>query len=252
MITDQKTITIKRQPPSTMKTSVLYASIAGLMAVTASAADITWQTPTTISGASDVSTLGIYFGSWTPYAYNSPEIVNGVTLGSDLPGATQTFDNAGGTGTYASPGTADANYNDLLTSALFGNAAGPYTVSWNGMTSGNTYQLEFWVNDARNIGGLRTETVTGGANTSANLSYGSNSDGTGPGQYIIGTFVADVTGSQTISILASGYAPSPQMNMILVRDITPVPEPTTFALVGLGACAMFSGLRRKNREVCKS
>lgn len=232
-----------------MKTAVLCASIAGLIAAAASAADITWQTPLTISGASDVSTLGTYFGSWTPYSYVAPLTVNGVTLSSDLPGATQTFDNAGGTGTYASPGTADANYNSLLTSALFGNTAGPYTVSWNGMTSGDTYQLEFWVNDSRNIGGLRTETITGGANTSANLSYGSNPDGTGPGQYIIGTFVADVTGSQAISMLASGYAPSPQMDMILVRDITPAPEPSTLAVLAGGFGVLLWGFRSKARAV---
>jgi hypothetical protein len=231
-----------------MKRKLLYASVASMLAAVANAqnANITWNTPLTISGSSDVSTLGNYFGSWTPYAYNSPETVNGVSLGSDLPGVSSTFDNAGGTGTYDSPGTASANYNDLLTSALFGNSAGPYTVSWDGMTVGDTYQLEFWVNDARNIGGLRTETVTGGANTSPILDYGSNANGTGPGQYIIGTFVAN-NASQNITILASGYAPSSQMNMLLVRDITSVPEPSTLALFGTGAFALFCGFRRKYR-----
>jgi hypothetical protein len=234
-----------------MKTAILYASIVGMLTAVANAqnANITWNTALTISGASDVSTLGVYLGSWTPYAYNSPELVNGVNLGSgNAITFSTTFDNAGGTGTYASPGTANANYNDLLTSALFGNSAGPYTVSWNGMTVGDTYQVEFWVNDSRNIGGLRTETVTGGANTSPILDYGSNANGTGPGQYIIGTFVAN-NASQNISILASGYAPSPQMDMLLVRDITPVPEPSTLAVLAMGTGAMLFGFCRKNRAV---
>jgi hypothetical protein len=236
-----------------MKTVIIYASIVSVLATVASAQNenITWNTPLTISGASDVSTLGTYYGSWTPYAYNSPEVVNGVTLGSDLPGKTQTFDNAGGTGTFNSPGTSDANYNDLLTSALFGNSAGPYSVSWNGMTLGDTYQVEFWVNDARNsITAERSETITGGSSTSAPLFYGSGS--TGPGDYIIGTFVADASGSETITmngLPGADISASPQMNMILVRDITPAPEPSSFALLAIGTGAMLFGFRRKNLAV---
>ena len=70
-----------------MKAILMCASTVCVLAATAPAqnANITWGTPTTISGATDVSIIGAYFGSWTPYAYNSPETVNGVSLGSDLP-----------------------------------------------------------------------------------------------------------------------------------------------------------------------
>ena len=64
------------------------------------------------------------------------------------------------------------------------------------MVPGNTYLVQVWVNDGRNIGESRSETITGGTNTSAPVSFGS--DGSGPGQYIIGTFVADSLGSQTL------------------------------------------------------
>jgi len=57
------------------------------------------------------------------------------------------------------------------------------------MVPGNTYLVQVWVNDWRDIGESRSETMTGGTNTSAPVSFGS--DGSGPGQYIIGTFVAD-------------------------------------------------------------
>ena len=57
------------------------------------------------------------------------------------------------------------------------------------MVPGNTYLVQVWVNDGRDIGESRSETMTGGTNTSAPVSFGS--DGSGPGQYIIGTFVAD-------------------------------------------------------------
>src|SRR3989442_12675602 len=72
----------------------------------------------------------------------------------------------------------------------------------------------------------RSETLTGGDSTSAPLSYGS--DGTGPGQYIIGTFVADSSGSQTLILtpLSSGPNPEPLINLFQVRDITPKPNVT--------------------------
>src|SRR5258706_13164654 len=102
----------------------------------------------------------------------------------------------------------------------------PATFSWSGMTPGNTYLIQLWVNDGRNIGQSRSETVTGADITSAPLSYGS--DGTGPGQYIIGTFVADSSGSQTLILtpFSSGPNPELQINLFHVRDITPTPNVT--------------------------
>jgi len=80
--------------------------------------------------------------------------------------------------------------------------------------------IQLWVNDGRSIGQSRSETVTGGSSTSAPLSFGS--DGSGPGQYIIGTFVANSSGGQTLILNASstGANPSPQINLFQVRDIT--------------------------------
>jgi hypothetical protein len=185
---------------------------------------VNWQIPVTISDASDVSTLGIYFGSWAPQdvnANNNP--VNGVRFHgfSDLPYFTvgPTFDS--GYGGFASPNTPDGAYNGLLQYARYSNEGGtPATISWSGMTPGHTYLVQSWVNDGRNIGQSRSETVTGGGGTSAPLSFGS--DGTGPGQYIIGTFVANSAGGQTLSVSAfsTGANPSPQINLFQVRDVT--------------------------------
>jgi hypothetical protein len=186
--------------------------------------NVTWQTPVTISGPSDVSTLGTYFGSWAPQdgsANNYP--VNGVTFQgfSDLPyfSSGPTFN--AGYDSYNSPGTSDANYNTLLKCARYSDAVDQTaTFSWSGMTPGHTYLVQVWVNDGRNIGQSRSETITCGSNTSAPLSYGS--DGSGPGQFIIGTFVANSSGGQTLSLNASstGANPSPQINLFQVRDIT--------------------------------
>ncbi len=185
---------------------------------------VTWQAPVTISGTSDVSTLGTYFGSWAPQDGSANSFpVNGVTFQgfSDLPGFTSgsTLDN--GYNGYGSPNTPDANYNALLQFARFSNeGSSPAIFSWAGMTPGDTYLVQFWVNDGRSIGESRSETVTGGTNTSAPLSYGS--DGTGPGQYIIGTFVADSSGDQTLTLngLSTGPDPDPQVNLFQVRDIS--------------------------------
>jgi hypothetical protein len=232
-----------------MKRILICASILGMIAAAhAQNPNVTWQTPTTISGPSDVSTAGTFFGSWAPFngAALSGLTVNGVTFQAfpDLPGAADSFDNGGGNGTFNSPGTSDNNYNNLLTAGAFGNNPTSYTISWNGMIPGDTYQVQFWVNDGRNIGQSRSETLTGGTSTSAALSYGS--DGSGPGQYIIGTLVADNTGDETIFMnpLSSGANPSSQFDLLQVRDLTVAPEPSTLALLAVGAGAMLFGRRK--------
>jgi PEP-CTERM motif len=247
-----------------MKTVILYASIVSVLTAVANAQpNITWQTPLTISGASDVSTSGTVVGTWAPGddTYNpdsSP--VNGVTFNAfgsgpfasfiSTPGANNHYDS------YNSPGTADSNYNNLLRAAVYNDGSfasgASMSLSWGGMTSGDTYLLEFWVNDARNsTTAERSETLTGGSNTSAALAYGTG-DGTGPGQFIIGTFVADSTGQETLTMNAFGGAdigPSAQINLLQLRDITPVPEPSTLAFLATGTGAMLFGFRRKNRGV---
>ena len=188
--------------------------------------NVTWQTPATISGASDVSTKGTYFGSWAPYdEFANTNTVNGVAFQgfSDLPLFTTglTFDN--GYNGFGSPNTSDNYYNTLLQYAAFSNEGStPATFSWFGMTPGHVYLVQAWVNDGRNTGESRSETIMGGTNTSAPLSFGS--DGSGPGQYIVGTFVANNLGGQTLTLTASstGANPYPQVNLFQVRDVTPV------------------------------
>jgi hypothetical protein len=60
--------------------------------------------------------------------------------------------------------------------------------------------------------------------------------------------VADGTGSETLTVNALGGADigaSAQVNLLQIRDITPVPEPSSLALLASGAGAMVFGLRRK-------
>jgi PEP-CTERM motif-containing protein len=242
-----------------MKAITLCAIIAGMVTTAATAATVTWGSPTTISGASDVSTLGTTVGTWGPgddwggvnRSDNYP--VNGVTFAAYGGGPFASFLSSSGLddryGSYGNPGTADANYNYLLQTAIYSNGSS-ISLSWGGMTAGDTYLLQFWAHDGRNsTTAERSETLTGGANTSAALAYGFGS--TGPGQYIVGRFVADGTGTQTITLNAFGgndIGPSAQINLLQLRDITPVPEPSSLAMLAVGASALVCGFRRKSNR----
>ena len=198
--------------------------------------NMTWGTPTTISGPDDVNVNGTYFGSWAPYNQDSANngssglVVNGTKFvaSSDLPNLFTVGFNNGYNG-YNNPGTVDASYNDLLQTATyegFGDGR-PVSLSWTGMKPGHTYQIQIWANDGRGNG--RTENFTGGANTSATLVFGGPNGGPpGPGQYIIGTFVADSGGRQVISLSGAGSpnGPFPQVNLVQVRDLTTTPDIT--------------------------
>jgi hypothetical protein len=179
--------------------------------------------------------------------------VNGVTFAAYGSGPFGSWVGSSGLddryGSYGNAGTSDANYNYLLQTAIYGYGSS-MSLTWGGMTAGDTYLLQFWVNDGRNsTTAERSETLTGGANTSAALAYGFGNSG--PGQYIIGTFVADGTGQQTITMNAFGgndIGPSAQINLLQLRDITPVPEPSMLAILAVGGTALLGGFRRKSNR----
>lgn len=242
-----------------MKTIILCAFVAGAFALVANAANINWQTPLTISGTSDVSLDGTLVGTWGPgddwggTSRSDYYPVNGVTFAAYGSGPFGSWVNTSGLddryGSYANPNTADANYNYVLQTANYSYGE-PISLTWGGMTAGDTYELEFWVQDGRNsVTAERSETLTGGANTSAALAYGTGPSGTGPGQFILGTFVADGSGQQTITLNPSGGADigaSAQINLLQLRDITPVPEPSTIGLFAAGMVMLLGVVRRKN------
>jgi hypothetical protein len=64
--------------------------------------------------------------------------------------------------------------------------------------------------------------------------------------------VADGTGTETLTVNPFGGAdigPSAQINLLQLRDITSVPEPSTLTFLATGTGAMLFGFRRKNRAV---
>ncbi|WP_035606543.1 PEP-CTERM sorting domain-containing protein [Haloferula sp. BvORR071] len=230
-----------------MKPALLAAALLSGSAHLATAAVISWQTPSNITGASDVTLQGTYYGSWAPYNANAPSTpVNGVSFQgfSDLPSLNSAFDDGGG---YWGPSTADANYNELLKYGAFVYSSESRGFSWGGMTPGHTYLVQLWISDPRNINSSRSAVISSGAgDLSAVLNY--PADGSGPGQFIIGTFVAAANGSQSILIDPSQNGDpnggSAQINLVQVRDLGVIPEPSCMALAGLGAL----GLLRQRRK----
>lgn len=170
--------------------------------------------------------------------------------------------NSGGTPANAPFNTLSTSYQRLLSTAWWNDGldttaatTARYTVTLNNLTLGNIYELQLWVNDARlnNVGqnnpGLFV-TLSDGV-TSVDLQNNVNDVLGGIGQYVIGTFTADA--ASQVFTLTGGNTPGADltdpnvtaiMNAYQLRDISPVPEPSTFGLAGLGLSAWLIFRRR--------
>jgi hypothetical protein len=221
-----------------------------LFATLTHAANVTWQTPQYIAGASDVSTQGTYVGSWSPYIQGTsganPMTVNGVTYqGNDLQSFSVPAWFAPGTGGgiytgFGSPGTPDTNYNTLLGGAQYGaDGAGTY-FSFGGLTPGHSYLVQMWAEDTRNIGSRRWENFYDKAYQKSPINYTSEVSSNDIRQFVIGTFTANAA-TQTINQNTwSNVAgrQSGQVNRFQLRDTTPVPEPASLGMLVAGGVMM--------------
>jgi hypothetical protein len=238
----------------TKNTQLLSLALLALVgfAVKAPAQAISWQTPVTISGDGNVDIAGTFL-----YAYglggSGGDTVNGVTfssgpLGGNTDFTTSNLDGAaffGPSATAAPYSDLSASYEDLVGHGDYATAnsgVGTATLTLNGLTNGDSYQVQVFVNDSRTFGAGRSETFTGGGSTSGALSYNSTGADGGVGQFVIGTFTAD--GSSEDITLASTQAL--QLNAFQVREEGATPEPSTYAMVfaGLGLLALVSRLRK--------
>jgi hypothetical protein len=124
---------------------------------------------------------------------------------------------------FTDPGTTDANYNHILHTAEFNwnSGSSDMIVSWNNMKAGHPYLVQAWLNDGRN-GQTGTSTFTAGVNTSAAVAIGNSA----PGQYIIGTFVANRSDENF------RMSPGIMLNLLQVRDLTPIPQFTGVSASG--------------------
>ncbi|MCX6924404.1 MAG: chitobiase/beta-hexosaminidase C-terminal domain-containing protein, partial [Verrucomicrobia bacterium] len=204
---------------------------------------ITWATPVTSAGDTDVSTAGTAVLAYD--CNGTDQTVNGVSftaVGSEvtLVGIGSNYKGfAAGT---APPATAlSPDYLAVLTGGNY-NDGGLATITLNNLIPEHQYQVQVWVNDSRNLnnGQNRTETVTSGGNT-VTLKYPANLAGA-LGQYTIGTFTAKQS-SQVITLLGN-Y--STQLNAIQMRDlgvvtVMPIFIPAPGSYIGPQLVAIHSG-----------
>lgn len=257
------------------KTKFTLCSIA-LLGMTAAvhSATISWDSSVQMFQGSTVETFVSTTGSsvvalnGTGDAANGNVTVNGVSFSQAAQGTTVT--GALGATVTVSAGNihnsafGDGEFNSnaaiyhLIQGAIYNTSA----VSFGGLTIGNEYQIQLFMNDARGnrstnfIGGVGNGTGAGGVAATLQLNN-SPADGSAPvapqtdaGDSIIGTFIADAatqsfdvygTNSGNVANLGIGDSRA-HVNAVQLRDITAVPEPSSalLALLGLGF-----GLRRR-------
>src|SRR5579859_2624090 len=181
-----------------------------------------------------------------PVTYNSTGIIKPYP-GFGAPGpAGQSYGNSdsGGVGPNPDYTLANAVFSDTTTGSItLGN-----------LTFGHNYLVQLWVSDPR--GGTlatRVETVsssTGGDTNVPTLAY--EGPGSIEGQWVTGTFIANLSGIQILDLtasntnLSSGDSGSAQLNLLQVRDITGVvPEPTFFSLASFAALSLLARRTRR-------
>ncbi len=227
-----------------MKIRKLSAVIALCIAGTASvhAAVITWGSATTISGDTDVSTQGTlqyaYSGSqWLQTVNGVPFAIGRITegFGGNITPSAGWID-----GSYwgANPTGITGDYLNLMI------AGGPYngsSLTLNNLTVGQQYAVQLWANDSRTAGIGRTTIYSDGNGNSVTLDQNTTDAVGGPGQFVIGTFTADATGTQLINVAGGAGTGISMFNAIQVRAI---PEPATLGMVAaFGGAILF--IRRR-------
>jgi len=155
------------------------------------------------------------------------------------------------------------NVDNLLQSGLFN----PSVVTLSGLAAGTTYELQGFFNDSRGNRNANFQTgLTDGGTTIADIagivqlnhdgSDGATAVGSGfsSGESIVGTFVADATGTQSFNIfgrnnIANDFGgAAAQINALQLREVAVVaaiPEPSSVILLTLGAFGLIGSRRRK-------
>ena len=215
----------------------------------AKAAVINWGSPVTISGTTDIDTVGTLFQA-SNFA-GSATTVNGVLFDA-FNVASGTVGNIGITGGQlitafgeGGPSTAygslPSEYQELLkTGIIFG-----ATVTVQNLTIGADYLIQFMANDSRLATASQNRTVSLNTNQ-VTLDINSTDATGGVGQWVRGTFTADAT-TQSFTVDGSSHAYSNAMQVRLV------PEPTQMASVAaIGSALGMWRMRKLRRNGCDS
>jgi hypothetical protein len=140
-----------------------------------------------------------------------------------------------------SPGSSDVAWNNIVNSTYFNYSDFTAPGFLTGLTSGRSYQVQFFASDSRTCCSLRTSTFSNGVGpASPEVVVGAFTS-------VVGSFVADGT-SQTIRFMSSSDNPS--LSAYVLRDVTQVsaiPEPSTYTLAVLGLAVSVLGARGRRR-----
>jgi hypothetical protein len=134
----------------------------------------------------------------------------------------------------------NATFDSILNSHSWQGGGGSFSIG--GLTPGNTYTVQmFGVFDTRACCAARdTRYGDGLGNLSDNVTRGD-------GETVLGAFIADAP-TQLIEVLPGdgGGGADPALSAYIVRDVTPIPEPTTLALAAIGGLGLW--LRRRSHR----
>jgi hypothetical protein len=239
---------------------LLAALVIGAVSAPVRAATITWGTPTAISGDTDVSIAGTLVGA--AVLLGPAVTVNGVTF-AGFQGVSSGIFSASSPGilpqanTFGSALSPFVNlstaYKGLLDSGMFThsppNQPAPIVLTISGLSVGQVYEFQWWVNDSRDTGDLDRTTVATAGN-SVTLEHNIGAAG-GVGQFVLGTFTADAT-TQSISFQGFGAGTnfgSTQINAVQLRA---VPEPGGLALAALSLAVLSAGRARTASRSARS
>lgn len=222
-----------------MKTKyILTASLLG--AATVNSATITWSTQANAAPALLTTVLeaqafdddgSATSGIWTSVAGNAAATTYANIHPTLNEGAAATSDNG------IIPTSGDADLDAVLGEHAWTNADFA-TFTLTNLTAGDTYRIQFYFSDTRTVSGIDLRQLhfdDGNGNDSTIFTRGS-------GMSTYGTFVADGTGTQTINYTSDTPSGGVGLNGYVIST-TPVPEPTSSALLGLGGLALI--LRRR-------
>lgn len=140
------------------------------------------------------------------------------------------------------------NYEDLLIMGLSasGANAGNSTLiefTFNNLTVGNTYLIQFWTNNSRENLASATDLVFANAGNSSNsISASRNQDKAygSTGHWVTGTFTAEDT-SMKINVTGNQWM---NVNAVQIRELAPIPEPTTATLAIVASMGLIARRRR--------